>query len=162
ILLHGFTDSAAEWWSLTEALEADYDVIMIDTRGHGESDAPPADFTLQDQARDVEAVMRALGVTQAAVSGHSMGAVTAIQLAVIAPELLTCLILEDPPLLPKDVPPADFTDWKAWLTQFKGLTPEERLEQTRASNSKWHESELQPTIDSKVRFYMGTFDTALT
>ncbi len=41
VLLHGFTDSSAEWARFARSLEADYDVIMMDERGHGLSSTPP-------------------------------------------------------------------------------------------------------------------------
>lgn len=40
VLLHGFGDSALSWSRLALRLEPDYDVIMIDARGHGLSDGP--------------------------------------------------------------------------------------------------------------------------
>ena len=35
VLCHGFSDSGLCWTPTARALEADYDVVMIDARGHG-------------------------------------------------------------------------------------------------------------------------------
>ena len=35
VLVHGFSDSGLCWTPVAKALAADYDVIMIDARGHG-------------------------------------------------------------------------------------------------------------------------------
>ena len=40
VLSHGATDSGLCWTRVARVLEADYDVIMPDARGHGRSDAP--------------------------------------------------------------------------------------------------------------------------
>ena len=35
VLAHGFSDDGRCWAPLAEALEADYEVVMVDARGHG-------------------------------------------------------------------------------------------------------------------------------
>jgi pimeloyl-ACP methyl ester carboxylesterase len=42
ILLHGVTDSAESWYELgyVHALQAKHRLILIDSRGHGQSDKP--------------------------------------------------------------------------------------------------------------------------
>ncbi len=161
VLLHGFTDSTAEWARFARSLEADYDVIMLDTRGHGQSSAPTPEFTLVEQAHDVAKLIEHLGIAPTTVLGHSMGAATAIQLAALHPDLVKCLVLEDPPLLPLDAPRGDHSDWKAWLVAFKALTPEERLAKAYAENTVWEREEIAPWASSKAQFALVTFDTGL-
>src|SRR5882672_8468662 len=45
VLSHGATDSGLCWTRVARALEADYDVILPDARGHGLSDAPPSGYS---------------------------------------------------------------------------------------------------------------------
>jgi predicted alpha/beta-fold hydrolase len=40
VLLHGLTGSGACWSPLARALEGEYDVVMPDARGHGNSSTP--------------------------------------------------------------------------------------------------------------------------
>jgi pimeloyl-ACP methyl ester carboxylesterase len=40
VLLHGLTGSGACWIPLARALEGEYDVVMPDARGHGNSSTP--------------------------------------------------------------------------------------------------------------------------
>ena len=40
VLAHGFSDDGLCWTPVAKLLEADYDVIMVDARGHGRSDVP--------------------------------------------------------------------------------------------------------------------------
>jgi pimeloyl-ACP methyl ester carboxylesterase len=41
VLLHGLRGSGARWTPLARALEGEFDVVMPDSRGHGDSSAPP-------------------------------------------------------------------------------------------------------------------------
>jgi 3-oxoadipate enol-lactonase / 4-carboxymuconolactone decarboxylase len=65
----------------------------MDMRGHGESDSPPGDYTLEQIAGDVVAVLDAAGVDEVAVCGLSLGGMTAMTLALDAPERVSSLIL---------------------------------------------------------------------
>ena len=42
VMAHGATDYGLNWTTLTEELQADYDINMVDARGHGFSDPPAA------------------------------------------------------------------------------------------------------------------------
>ena len=102
VLLHGITDSGQCWVRLAQVLEADYDLIMVDARGHGLSDKPESGYTIDDHAADVAGLIQDLGLDKPAVMGHSMGAATATTLGAMYPTLVGCLILEDPPWRPAD------------------------------------------------------------
>jgi 3-oxoadipate enol-lactonase/4-carboxymuconolactone decarboxylase len=68
-------------------------LLRIDTRGHGASDAPAGDYTLDLLADDVLAVMDAASVAKASVCGVSLGGMTAMQLALNAPDRVEALVL---------------------------------------------------------------------
>ncbi|CAN5160274.1 3-oxoadipate enol-lactonase [soil metagenome] len=68
-------------------------LLRIDTRGHGASDAPPGDYTLDGLAGDVLAVMDAAGVAKASVCGVSLGGMVGMTLALKAPERVEALVL---------------------------------------------------------------------
>ena len=40
VLAHGFSDDGLCWTPVAEVLASEYDVIMVDARGHGRSDGP--------------------------------------------------------------------------------------------------------------------------
>lgn len=85
ILLHGFPDSSAVWERLTPHLAAaGYRVIAPDMRGFGESDMARrvADYDIRTgAARDVVAILDALGLPRAHLVGHDFGAPVAWMLA---------------------------------------------------------------------------------
>ena len=53
VLAHGFSDNGLCWTPVARVLQADYDVIMIDARGHGKSEAPDGDYDPITMATDL-------------------------------------------------------------------------------------------------------------
>ena len=99
VLLHGLTGSGACWTPLARALDADYEVVMPDARGHGGSSTPLSGYRSEDHAGDVVGLMHELGLSAPFLLGHSMGGMTA---AVVASQLGTAIrgvILADPTFL---------------------------------------------------------------
>ncbi|CAN5221602.1 3-oxoadipate enol-lactonase [soil metagenome] len=74
-------------------LTPDFRVLRIDTRGHGASDAPAGDYSLDLLADDVLAVMDAAGIAKATICGTSLGGMIAMALAPRAPERVETLVL---------------------------------------------------------------------
>ncbi len=50
VLAHGFSDDGLCWASTAERLAETYDVVMVDARGHGRSDAPEQGYGPEVQA----------------------------------------------------------------------------------------------------------------
>jgi N-formylmaleamate deformylase len=99
VLLHGLTGSGACWTPLARALEGEYDVVMPDARGHGDSSTPLGGYRYADYASDVVGLIQGLGLAAPVLLGHSMGGMTA---AVVASQLATAIrgvILTDPTFL---------------------------------------------------------------
>ena len=100
---HGLTSSRRDEDDLPlidhDRLAAIAEVIRVDAVGHGLSDDPVNHdrFGWADMARDVLAVADALGVERFVASGASMGAATALHLAILAPERVSGLALVIPP-----------------------------------------------------------------
>lgn len=95
VLAHGFSDNGLCWRRTAEALESDFDIVMVDARNHGKSSTAAGDVA--QMADDIAAVITALALDRPAVVGHSMGAATAADLAMRHPALVSRLVLEDPP-----------------------------------------------------------------
>lgn len=99
VLLHGLMTKGACWTHLAQALENEYDVIMPDARGHGNSSAPDHGYRYEDLANDVVNFIDALGLANPVLLGHSMGGMTAAVVASQNPTLLRGLVLADPTFL---------------------------------------------------------------
>lgn len=96
MLLHGFTGSAATWRALIPTFSKSFHTIAVDLIGHGRSDAPrePLRYRMDLCIADLLALLDALGVSETAVLGYSMGGRTALHLAAAAPERVRALVLE--------------------------------------------------------------------
>jgi N-formylmaleamate deformylase len=99
VLLHGLMGSGACWTSLARALEREFDVVMPDARGHGDSSAPHHGYRYGDHANDVVGLIGGLGLSRPVLLGHSMGGMTAAVVASRSSEILRGLILVDPTFL---------------------------------------------------------------
>ncbi len=99
ILLHGLAANGACWTALAHDLEAEYDVIMPDARGHGKSSAPDHGYQYENLANDVVGFMKVMKLSFPVLLGHSMGGMTAAVVASRKPNLLRGLILDDPTFL---------------------------------------------------------------
>src|SRR5690348_1012751 len=81
VLLHGLLGSGACWTPLARALESEFDVVMLDARGHGGSSAPDHGYRYDDHASDVVGMIRGLDLARPVLLGHSMGGMTAAVVA---------------------------------------------------------------------------------
>lgn len=105
ILIHGLLWSSRMFVRLRRALPG-YRVILLNVRGHGESDRPtdPAAYSWGAFASDVVALLDHLGLERAIVGGLSLGANIAIETGVRAPDRCAGLLVEMPVLRRGRVP----------------------------------------------------------
>ena len=86
ILIHGFGESLESWQrnGVARSLSPHFQVIAIDMRGHGRSDKPhdPKSYGTE-LSGDVGRVLRHLGIRKAHIVGYSMGALVALDFAVL-------------------------------------------------------------------------------
>lgn len=99
VLLHGLTMSGACWIPLARSLEEDYDVVMPDARGHGNSSALDQGYSYNKLAADVMSLVEVLRLTNPVLIGHSMGGMTAAMAVTQNPKQLRGLVLADPTFL---------------------------------------------------------------
>lgn len=99
LLLHGLTGSGGDFAHLfdLDALGATYRVVVPDARGHGRTAGRTTDpggaFALRRCARDVLALLDALGVDRTAAVGVSLGALTLLHVATLAPSRAARMVL---------------------------------------------------------------------
>jgi len=91
ILVHGGAGNSNYWGLQIPALARRYEVIVLDSRGHGRSTRTSEPITYHLMASDVLALMDALHVPKAALVGWSDGAIIGLDIAVNHPERLTKL-----------------------------------------------------------------------
>ena len=99
VLLHGLSATRRYVVHRSKALpRAGYRTIAYDARGHGESPAPadPDAYEYADLAADLRSVLDRFGLDRAALAGVSMGAHTALRLALEEPERVSALVVITP------------------------------------------------------------------
>lgn len=104
LLLHGILQSTATWAWIVPELAADYRVVRLDFRGHGDSDRAPGTYSFPNYIADAAAVCEQVLGQPTVVMGHSLGGATAAGLAQTRPELVRGVVLEDPAIISVPVP----------------------------------------------------------
>jgi N-formylmaleamate deformylase len=176
ILLHGFSENGLCWSRVAKALERDYDLIMLDARGHGRSSGPEAGYSQDLLTQDIAGLIYALGLGGPGLFGHSNGALTAAHVAATFPDLVRAVILEDPPwgeapLQPQvqatgNEPWPGFTTWyQSWIAWHRALRtqlPEERMASCRQflplGAFDWPEEELMFFLESQAQFNLDVLN----
>jgi pimeloyl-ACP methyl ester carboxylesterase len=73
VFVHGWTADINSWRAQVPAFAGKVRTILIDLPGHGQSDKPQIDYTIDLFARAIDAVLSDAGVEKAILVGHSMG-----------------------------------------------------------------------------------------
>lgn len=87
VVVHGFGMNMHHWVNLryVAALVPNYEVIMVDARGHGRSDRPHdvAAYAAQEKVDDIIAILNDLDIHRAHYWGYSMGGVLGLAVATL-------------------------------------------------------------------------------
>ena len=116
MLLHGLTATRRYVVMGSRALErSGHRVVAYDARGHGASTGPedPHAYDYDDLVDDLRAVLDDRGIDRAVLAGASMGAHTAVRLALDAPERVAGLVLATPAFDPEEDRKAGLARWDA-------------------------------------------------
>lgn len=99
LLLHGIGNSGAAWEDIVKELPNDIRIISVDLLGFGKSPSPRwMKYDIDIQAQSIAATLLRLNIRQPLiVVGHSMGALTAVELARRYPFIVRSLVLCSPP-----------------------------------------------------------------
>jgi 3-oxoadipate enol-lactonase / 4-carboxymuconolactone decarboxylase len=93
IFLHSLGCDQTQWDAQAADLQSRFRLLRSDLRGHGATDAPNGDYTIEMLARDALALADALGIERFALCGLSLGGIIAQWLAARVPERVTHVVL---------------------------------------------------------------------
>ena len=93
VLVHGLGYARWGWEPVADALAERFEVVLLDNRGIGESDAPPGPYTVEEMAGDVLSVIDDAGLGRAHVVGTSLGGMIVQELALSSPDRCEKLVL---------------------------------------------------------------------
>jgi 3-oxoadipate enol-lactonase len=92
---HSLACALGMWDEQVRALSGRYRVLRYDTRGHGQTAAPPGPYTLEQLAEDLRGLLAALGIARTHFVGLSMGGMIGQVFALAHPAVVESLVLCD-------------------------------------------------------------------
>ena len=95
VCLHGITAQHRAFTPAAKHAGPVRGLVGVDLRGRGDSDKPDSGYGLEAHAGDVIRVLDHLGLEDATIAGHSMGAFVALKAALTYPDRVRALILLD-------------------------------------------------------------------
>lgn len=159
VLLHGLTMNGACWTPLAQTLEGDYDVIMPDARGHGNSSAPDQGYSYHQLAADILSLVKILKLNNPVLLGHSMGGMTAAMAATQNHKLLKGLILADPTFLtPQRQQEVYESDVAAQHHQILNGSKEDFLTELRSRHSHRSPEFIELFVQARFKTSIHAFD----
>lgn len=96
VLLHGSRRTGRSWDAVARRLRDAFQVLALDARGHGESDAPPTGYAAHDRVADLAGAVEGLGLGPFFLMGHSRGGAVTALYAAGHPERVRALLLIEP------------------------------------------------------------------
>ncbi len=169
VLVHGYTGDITDWRHQLPAFAQSHRVLIVDNRGHGQSEAPAdrSAYTVEQMASDVQVLAREVGFERFHLLGHSMGGAIVQEMALEAPERLLSLTLHNTAdgFASSLMNPAlvAWRDWRFRVAEEKGMAavsemdspipppphmPKERLEETKGRLSRM-------TVDAFIGAWNG-------
>ena len=96
LMLHGNSQQSHSWDFVSLALSEQFHLIVLDQRGHGDSDwAGDGDYSIEAQQKDIDGFVEAVGLDGFTLMGHSMGGRNSYVWASRHPGALKGLIIVD-------------------------------------------------------------------
>ena len=101
LFIAGGGGDGSRYAPISQILADEYTIVSYDRRGNSRSTGDMSvDMDMAQSARDAAAVIRAMGAEKAYVFGNSGGANIGLKLAEDLPEVITGLIVHEPPVIP--------------------------------------------------------------
>jgi len=98
LLLHGYAENSDSWAPLAADLMKDHTVVVPDLRGIGKSSKPETGYDKKTEAKDIRAVVTALGHDKTFVVAHDIGNMVAYAYAAMYPDKVERLVVMDAPI----------------------------------------------------------------
>ncbi|MDC0667994.1 alpha/beta fold hydrolase [Nannocystis radixulma] len=109
LLIHGQMTDWENYYPVLPELAKDFHVFAVDCYGHGGSAHDPAKYSAAAHGHDLQRFLAEVVGERVIVSGHSSGGQLAAWLAAYAPEQVSGVVLEDPPMFTTLLPRAKQT-----------------------------------------------------
>lgn len=151
VFIHGWSGNSGFWREQVPILADKARLILIDLPGHGQSDKPHADYTMDYFAHGVLAVMRDARVRKATLIGHSMGVPVICRVHAQAPDKVAALVAVDGLLRRPEFKPDEV---EKYLAPYR--TPDFREHVTKFIYSMFPDASGYPLRDRVLAEVMAT------
>jgi len=151
VLSHGLTDNGLCWSRFAAALASEFDIVMLDARGHGHSSRISATEPY-DPGQDIAEAIDELGLVSPIVMGHSVGARATAMYANANPGRVSKVILEDPPFLPlaeRSATQARRRKFREQVEKFLAMSDSQITAMGKAASPGWHDDEFPAWTGAK-------------
>ncbi len=91
--LHGFTHSSSSWLPYLNDYINEFEVYLIDLKGHGKSSPFAETLSIRSAAQDVDGLVRHLKIDSINAIGYSYGGDVLFQLALLRPGLIKSMVV---------------------------------------------------------------------
>lgn len=92
VFVHGWACDRSYWNGQIPYFAEGYRVVSLDLAGHGESGLARSEWTIDNFAQDVVAVLRALDLRQVVLVGHSMGGSVVVEAARLETDRIAAVV----------------------------------------------------------------------
>ena len=159
VFSHGATDNGLCWSRTARALEAEYDVIMVDARGHGLSDKPESDYGPRQSGDDLAGLITGLGLDRPHLVGHSMGGEISANCIADHPGLARSLVVLDSGFISNggafggssENAEERIARSREGVLHMRELGMDGLLARLDRESPNWHEEERRPWAESKLQ-----------
>ena len=136
VLLHGKNFNGAYWEQTAKALtQSGFRIVIPDQIGFGKSSKPDHfQYSFHQLAANTKQILDTLKISKAIILGHSMGGMVASRFALMYPEIVEKLILENP----------------IGLEDYKLKVPYQSVD-------KWYQSELKSNFESIKKYQLNSY-----
>jgi len=106
VLIHGFSDNMTMWFNQVPVFSKRYQVLTYDVRGHGHTETPKGNFSMDLFAEDLNGLMTELKIEKACVLGYSMGGRIGLEFALKYPQKITGIVFANSGVAAPDAQPS--------------------------------------------------------
>jgi pimeloyl-ACP methyl ester carboxylesterase len=100
IFIHGWLGSWRYWMRTMEELSTDYRAYALDLWGFGDSDKSQERYSVSDYTNLLGEFMEGMGIVQASLVGHALGATIALRFSILYPDSVYRLATVSLPVTP--------------------------------------------------------------
>ncbi|MFQ6030435.1 MAG: alpha/beta fold hydrolase, partial [Dehalococcoidia bacterium] len=149
VLLHGLASTSHIWNQVAPILSESFRVLALDQRRHGQSAKPDTGYDFATVADDLLGLIKARGLSNPIIVGHSWGGDVALEFAVKYPDLARGLGFVDGGMIDASVRHPSLAVAKEEMAPpiFRGVTVDQFRERIR---SRHHDPPLTPEFEAAV------------